>query len=138
MSEAVPQPEAVAIPLPAMFQEAPEVPYSPAQLEPTIARLRAALAEFEVAPASPQQQLAAAWTRLAELRLPRKAVPVAVLDDIEELLLEWDRFQPDGIRRRAMSLSESEVLRERGRIAAMLDVTIAAADAGAPAAVPTE
>jgi hypothetical protein len=108
--------------LPPMFRgHEIEVPYTREQLVPTIARLRAALEGDIGAPAgTPQQRLAAAWTRVAELRLPRKAVPHAVLDEIERLVAIWDALGAGGIARYAYALSDAEVQREAERIAAML------------------
>ena len=98
-----------------------EVPYTPAQLAPTLKRLETALRhDFDRGYGTPQQRLAAAWTRVAELRLPRKAVPTRVLDDIEDLVVEWDRFEGNGIVRYAATLSDAQVERERARLERML------------------
>ena len=117
-----------------------DAPYTATQLTPTIQRLRRALdSDFGEGRGTPQGQLAAAWTRVAELRLPRKAVPATVLAEIEDLLLDWDRFRPDGIRRYAMSLSDDAVAQEKKRIERMLEETLrlAALDYTSPT-IPSE
>jgi hypothetical protein len=120
----------IELPLP-FRDENIEVPYTAEQLVPTVRRLRDALAiDLASSYGTPQQRLGAAWTRIAELRLPRKAVPNSVLNTIEELMLAWDRFAPDGIKRYARTLSDEEVDREAGRIAWMLRETEAAANRG--------
>jgi hypothetical protein len=118
-----------------------DVPYTAEQLAPTLKRLRDALEKDLAAPhGTPQARLAAAWTRIAELRLPRKAVPARVLDEIETLVARWDTYG-DGnpIARHAATLTDPEVETERERIAWMLRRTEAAANLGyTTAAVPTE
>ena len=98
-----------------------EIPYTTEQLRPTRERLRAAI---EVDLARPDgraaQRLAAAWTRIAELRLPRKAVPSNVLDSIETLVIAWERYEPGGIGRYAASLDAVGIVQEAGRIRWML------------------
>ena len=117
-----------------------EVPYTPAQLAPTLRRLETALRQdFDRGYGTPQQRLAAAWTRIAELRLPRKAVPTRVLDDVEDLVIEWDRYDGNGIVRYAATLTDGEVERERARIERMLHlVQDMAAENHAFEVVPTE
>ena len=78
--------------------------YTAHQLQPTIARLRAAVDDLGGETATPQA-LAAAWTRVAELRLPRKAVPGPVLTAIEDLVVEWGAQGMGGIARYAYSLN---------------------------------
>jgi hypothetical protein len=127
--------------LPLAFQDhGVEVPYTPRQLEPTVRRLRDALVKDLANGSGPNhQRLAAAWTRIAELRLPRKAVPNAVLDEIEELCLHWDLFPDRGISQYAASLSEEQVRSEIDRIAQMLrDVEEAVALGYTVEVVPTE
>ncbi len=98
-----------------------EVPYTAAQLDPTIRRLRTAVErDLKQDSRQPQERLAAAWTRIAELRLPRKAVPMTVLDEIERLTLAWAAAGRNGIGRYARSLSDAETAREAGRIVWML------------------
>lgn len=105
--------------------------YTAEQLAPTIARLRAAVAGLgEGAPAP--AALAAAWTRVAELRLPRKAVPAEVLDEVEALAVAWSAHGMGGIARHAWALAPGERAREGERLRAMLAATLAAA-ADAPA-----
>lgn len=107
--------------LPPMFRGHDiEVPYTPEQLAPTVKRLRDAVTIDFTGPGTPQQQLAAAWTRIAELRLPRKAVPNAVLDEIERLVIIWDSLGQGGIIKQAYALSDAGAARERGRIEWML------------------
>ncbi len=116
------------------------VPYTPEQLAPTLKRLRDAL-EIDLKPGAgtPQQRLAAAWTRIAELRLPRKAVPNAVLDEVERLVAAWDGFGNGGIVKQAYALSDAGVDREIGRILWMLQQTEAASSGAFPIEmVPTE
>ena len=122
--------EEVVLP-PGLRDDGREVPYTAAQLAPTLARLRAAL-ENDLARTSgtAQERLAAAWTRIAELRLPRKAVPVAVLDEIEALVALWDGYGRDGILRHAFSRTDAQVDQAAKRIAWMLGETEASAALG--------
>ena len=127
--------------LPPMFRgHEIAVPYTSEQLAPTIARLRAALTvDLGAATGTPQQRLAAAWTRVAELRLPRKAVPNAVLDEIERMVAIWDALGRGGIARYAYALSDDEVTCDAERIAWMLAQCEARRDDGFPIQlVPTE
>ena len=116
--------------LPEMFREHGEASYTSQQLEPTLQRLRAAVDDISASPVTPQA-LAAAWTRIAELRLPRKAVPGAVLHEIEELVVGWGSHGIGGIAAQAYSLGDAEREREAARIRGMLAITEAAA-ANAP------
>lgn len=112
--------------------------YTAEQLAPTITRLRAAVAELG-AGAATAQALAAAWTRVAELRLPRKAVPAEVLDEVEALAVAWGAHGMNGIARHAYALAPEEREREAERLRAMLAATVAAAaDAPAVALYPSE
>ena len=77
------------------------------------------------------QALAIAWTRIAELRLPRKAVPVPVLHEIEALVVAWGSHGIGGIAAQAYSLGAAEREREADRIRGMLANTETAA-ANAP------
>jgi len=125
--------------LPPIFRYEDDVPYTAEQLAPTIARLRAALSDLRRAGPPPAQRLAAAWTRVAELRLPRKAVPGPVLAEVERLVALWDAHAPGGIGRYAATLSPERVEHEARLIGWMLDETEAAAqDAPAEPLVPTE
>ena len=118
--------------LPRIFHEHGPVAYTAEQLEPTLQRLRAAVSDVnadEVTPAA----LASAWTRIAELRLPRKAVPQAVLSELEDLVIRWDRHAVNGfggISACAYALSDRERLREAGRIRAMLSAAESASQSG--------
>ena len=116
--------------LPEMFREHGEAAYTSHQLEPTIQRLRSAVDDLEAAPVTPQA-LAAAWTRIAELRLPRKAVPTPVLSEIEDLVVTWGSQGIGGIAAHSYALSEAERNREAQRIREMLRATEHAA-ANAP------
>ena len=118
--------------LPQMFREHEDATYTAQQLEPTLARLRAAVADVSTEPVSPAS-LASAWTRIAELRLPRKAAPPPVLREIEDLVVAWGSHGIGGIAAHVYSLSDAE--REIGaqRIRAMLEITESAA-ANAPLA----
>ncbi len=112
--------EEVVLP-PGLRDDGREVPYTAGQLAPTISRLRKALdVDLNTAMGTPQQRLAAAWTRIAELRLPRKAVPIAVLDEVERLVGIWDGYGHDGIFRHAYIQTDDEVRRARETIAWML------------------
>ena len=112
--------------------------YTAEQLAPTIARLRAAVEDLGGSAATPQG-LAAAWTRVAELRLPRKAVPGEVLDEVEALAVAWGAHGMNGIARHAYTLAPQEREREADRLRAMLAATeAAAADAPAVALYPSE
>ncbi len=108
-----------------------DVTYTAHQLEPTIARLQAAVEDLGRGEPTPQG-LAAAWTRIAELRLPRKAVPGPVLDAVEDLVVEWGSHGMGGIARHAYSLSADERGREAERIREMLEATRAAAASAPP------
>ena len=127
--------------LPPMFRgHDRDLPYTREQLAPTVARLRQALElDLDAGTGTPQQRLAAAWTRIAELRLPRKAVPTAVLDEIERLVGIWDGYGQGGIARAAFTLTDQEVAHERQCLAAMLLATQAASDDDFPLTLlPTE
>ncbi|MCY3569605.1 MAG: hypothetical protein OXH38_13330 [Chloroflexi bacterium] len=115
--------------LPQMFREHPDATYTARQLEPTLRRLQSAVADVSVEPVSPAS-LASAWTRIAELRLPRKAVPAPVLREIEDLVVAWGSHGIGGIAAHAYALSEAEREVEAQRIRGMLEITeSAAADA---------
>jgi hypothetical protein len=111
-----------------------EVPWSAGQLVPTLLRLRDALEVDLGSPyGTPQQRLAAAWTRVAELRLPRKAVPRSVEEEVERLVMMWDRGgRPGGLERSAFALDDEGVEREAARIRWMLE-EVERAQAVAPA-----
>jgi hypothetical protein len=116
--------------LPPMFRgHNVAVPYTREQLAPTTKRLRDALEhDLGSGTGTPQQRLAAAWTRIAELRLPRKAVPNAVLDEIEWLVATWDSYGRGGIVRHAYVLTDAQVEQEKKRIERMLQQAVAASD----------
>ena len=92
--------------LPDILRDHDDATYTAHQLQPTIARLRAAVDDLGTETATPQA-LAAAWTRVAELRLPRKAVPGPVLTAIEDLVVEWGAQGMGGIARYAYSLTRT-------------------------------
>ncbi len=117
--------------LPQMFREHEDATYTAQQLEPTLVRLQSAVADVSTEPVGPAS-LASAWTRIAELRLPRKAVPAPVLREIEELVVAWGSHGIGGISAHAYSLSEAEREVEAERIRRMLALTESAA-ASAPA-----
>ena len=117
--------------LPPMFREDFEILYTAKQLEPTIERLHSAIEEdLKKGVGTPQQCLAAAWRRIAELRFPRKAVPQQVLNEVEELLGLWERSGPGGPESYAYSLSEEQILAEHERLKKMLRWTKEAAAQG--------
>ena len=117
--------------LPDILRDDHDATYTAHQLEPTIARLQDAVSDLGSDRTTPQA-LAAAWTRIAELRLPRKAVPGPVLDTIEDLVVEWGSRGMGGIARYAYSLTPDEVEREGERIREMLEATRAAAASAPP------
>lgn len=117
--------------LPDILRDDHDATYTAHQLEPTIARLEDAVNDLGSDGTTPQA-LAAAWTRIAELRLPRKAVPGPVLDTIEDLVVEWGSRGMGGIARYAYSLTPDEVEREGERIREMLEATRAAAASAPP------
>lgn len=100
--------EELDLPLPFRGHDV-EVPYSRDQLISTAARLKDAV-ELDLGglEAVSPQQLASAWMRVAELRLPRKAVPNEVLEKIEDLVSRWDAMNPGGITRYAYALAPAE------------------------------
>ena len=118
--------------LPEMFREHGDASYTAQQLAPTLRRLRAAVDDVSELPVTPQA-LAAAWTRIAELRLPRKAVPGPVRHEIEELVVEWGSQGIGRIAAQAFSLGAAEREREAERIRRMLAITEAAAANAPPA-----
>ena len=117
--------------LPDILRDHDDATYTAHQLEPTIARLQDAVGELG-AETPTAQALAAAWTRIAELRLPRKAVPGPVLSAIEDLVVEWGAQGMGGIARYAYSLTPDEMEREAERIRDMLTKTQAAAASAPP------
>lgn len=124
--------------LPPSLRHDHDAVYTAAQLAPTIARLRAAVADLGEGAPTPAG-LAAAWTRAAELRLPRKAVPAQVLDEVEALAVAWSAHGMGGIARRAWALAPEERTREGERLRAMLAATeAAAADAPVHPLYPSE
>jgi hypothetical protein len=66
------------------------------------------------------RQLASAWLRIAELRLPRTAVPNGVLESVEDLVARWDSMGYGGITRYAYSLSPAERRQQAAAINSML------------------
>ncbi len=122
----------VNLDLPDMLRDDHDATYTAHQLEPTIARLRDAVKDLGAEGETTPQSLAAAWTRIAELRLPRKAVPGQVLDTIEDLVVEWGSRGMGGIARYAYSLEPDELGREAERIREMLEATEAAAASAPP------
>ena len=66
------------------------------------------------------QQLAAAWLRIAELRLPRKAVPNSVLETVEDLVTRFDAMGYGGVTRYAYSLSPADRRQQADVIRSML------------------
>ena len=118
--------------LPRIFHEHDPVTYTAEQLQPTLQRLRAAVADVEAEEVTPTA-LTSAWTRIAELRLPRKAVPQVVLSEVEDLVIRWDQHAVNGsggIASCAYALSEVERSREAGRIRSMLAAAEAASESG--------
>lgn len=116
--------------LPDIFREHGDPAYTAEQLQPTLDRLRAAVRDLDDSPTSPQT-LIAAWTRIAELRLPRKAVPAPVLRELEALVVDWGTRGIGGIAAHAYSLTDEQRSIEAQRIHAMLAATETAA-ANAP------
>ena len=119
--------------LPEMFRAGEEAVYTAEQLEPTLARLRAAAGEVsgdEVSAAA----LIGAWRRIGELRLPRKAAPGSVLDGIEELVGWWESQGVGGMSGYAYSLGAEERLREAERIREMLRTVEEAVSEAPPSA----
>ncbi len=121
----------VNLDLPDILRDDHEATYTAHQLEPTLARLRAAVRDLGEGEPTPQA-LASAWTRVAELRLPRKAVPGPVLDAIEDLVVAWGSHGMGGIARHAYGLSADELEREAERVREMLQATEAAAASAPP------
>ncbi|MCY3882390.1 MAG: hypothetical protein OXG61_09750 [Chloroflexi bacterium] len=117
--------------LPDILRDDHDATYTAHQLEPTIERLQDAVSDLGTGEPTPQA-LSAAWTRIAELRLPRKAVPGPVLDAIEDLVVEWGSQGMGGIARYAYSLTPDELGRETERIREMLEATRAAAASAPP------
>ena len=117
-----------------------EVPFSRRQLIPTAARLQDAVSiDMAGAQTPTAQQLAAAWLRIAELRLPRKAVPNSVLETIEDLVARWDAMGDSGVTRYAYSLSPADRRRQADLIRSMLaSVQVAISSASDNVLVPTD
>jgi len=110
----------VPLPLPLRGHDA-DVPFSRGQLEPTAQRLQDAVSVDMAGAAVPTpQQLAAAWMRIAELRLPRKAVPSEVLEQVEDLVTRWDAMGYGGLTRYAYSLTPAERRTQADLITSML------------------
>ncbi len=118
--------------LPEILREPDDAAYTAAQLEPTRRRLEAAVGDVSAAPIS-APMLIAAWTRIAELRLPRKAVSGPVLREIEALVTAWDAHGGSGMSGYAYSLSAAQREREADRIRALLALTESAAAHAPPA-----
>ena len=117
--------------LPQMFREHSDAFYTSQQLEPTLRRLRSAVDDVSADSVTPQA-LAAAWTRIAELRLPRKAVPGPVLHEIEDLVVAWGSQGMGGIAAHAYSLGAEEREQQAERIRRMLAITEQAAASAPP------
>jgi len=97
------------------------VPFSRGQLVPTAARLRDAVTiDLGGADVPTAQQLASAWLRIAELRLPRKAVPNQVLEIVEDLVARWESMGYGGVTRYAYALSPAERRQQAEAIRSML------------------
>lgn len=124
----------VNLDLPDILRDQDDVTYTARQLEPTIARLQDAIEDLG-GPKPTPQALAAAWTRIAELRLPRKAVPGPVLNAIEDLVVAWGGREIGGIAGYAYSLKPEELEREGERIRDMLTNAQAAAASAPPGPV---
>jgi hypothetical protein len=101
--------------------EANAIQYSSEELQAALNRLQEAL-EVDLGNASVPnpQQLSSAWVRIAELRLPRMAVPRDVLESVESLVSRWDSMGTDGMQKYAYVLSAEERSAEAERIRAML------------------
>lgn len=98
-----------------------DVPFSRGQLGPTAARLQNAVSiDLAGAQTPTAQQLAAAWLRIAELRLPRKAVPNSVLETVEDLVTRFDAMGYGGVTRYAYSLSPADRRQQADVIRSML------------------
>ncbi|MFN0094667.1 MAG: hypothetical protein ACKVVT_07805 [Dehalococcoidia bacterium] len=98
--------------------------FDPAELGPARDRLAAAVRELEETPGTPQHRLAAAWTRVAELRLPKVVAPTAVLDELERLIAVWDKAgRFGGITGAAYRLRDDAIREEEARIRWMRDIT---------------
>jgi len=118
----------LALPLPLRGHGA-DIPFSREQLAPTAARLRDSIAtDLGGADEPTAQQLASAWLRIAELRLPRKAVPNAVLETVEDLVARWDSMGYGGMTRYAYSLSPAERRQQAELIRSMLATVLDAMD----------
>ncbi|HCV00908.1 MAG: hypothetical protein CL897_04010 [Dehalococcoidia bacterium] len=124
----------VNLDLPDILRDHDDVTYTARQLEPTIARLQDAVEDLG-GPKPTPQALAAAWTRIAELRLPRKAVPGPVLSAIEDLVVAWGEHKIGGIAGYAYSLKPEALEREGERIRDMLTNAQAAATSAPPGPV---
>ena len=107
-----------------MFPQArgDDLAFTPEELQPALDRLREAVSiDLERGAGTPQQRVAAAWKRIAELRLPRTVIPNAVLDELERLIATWDSHRPPGgMSKAAFSLTPAECEAAAERIRWML------------------
>jgi hypothetical protein len=99
-----------------------EVPCPPEDLARAERRLREAIEiDLRSFGDEPAMGLAAAWTRVAELRLPGWCLPSRVRDEIDRLVVMWDhRRGSSAIRNTALGLGPGEVADECERLARML------------------
>ena len=132
-------PDVPGLPLPLRGHDI-DVPFARTQLIPTAARLQEAISvDLGCADVPTAQQLASAWLRIAELRLPRKAVPNSVLETIEDLVARWDAMGHGGLTRYAYSLTPAGRRQHADKIRSMLAaVQDAIAVAGEHVLVPTD
>ena len=98
-----------------------EMHFSPKELLPVLERVRLAVEVDLRMPGTVQGRLINAWTRVAELRLPRTVAPQIVLDEVERLVNLWDASRGEGgINRAAFALADEACAFEVSRLEWML------------------
>jgi hypothetical protein len=101
----------------------------PADFVPARDRVRLAI-ERDLGAAGPiKPRLLAAWTRIAELRLPGSVLTPAAQDEIDRLVALWDHHpRPGGIQKQVYGMTEAACEAEADRLRALLAILEHAAE----------
>lgn len=93
----------------------------PEEFVPALNRVRLAV-DSDLATSGPiRPRLLAAWTRVAELRLPGSVLTLEAQDEIDRLVALWDRHpRPGGIQKQVYCMSDEACEAEAERLREML------------------